>query len=373
MSREKATSLKARIQSFEARTRERTAHSALELAYAGFSFDPTGTSDDAVVCNFCGKALENWSSSDVPAIEHQKHSPSCILFNAHEMKARLLSFKYGLHAIKGASLRSLALNGLFMYNIKNSSPHMICIHCGFSCAVVGSQMHKIAPRINELHLWHAPKCIPTQAEHAEQMQKNAQDDSTKTCFVNKVISREVCLRAGTRYRIKLDEHPENNIEVITPNGSELMTTGDLPAKADFQKRSRFRGVGKKAANKKPNLLDTSFLESSFSEAAAHEDSPLENNAPPQADSPSALENVPEKQAPAAASACKDSALETADGSIQPNPIVSDLAKFLTPEEQSSLPLKDALYLGLARTLEHIREITTQDIEEVRRELSQQFP
>ncbi|KAK0715539.1 hypothetical protein B0H67DRAFT_537983 [Lasiosphaeris hirsuta] len=51
--------------------------SPVELAKAGFFFEPFPGSPDNVVCFLCDKSLDGWEGDDKPLEEHLKHSPSC--------------------------------------------------------------------------------------------------------------------------------------------------------------------------------------------------------------------------------------------------------------------------------------------------------
>lgn len=48
-----------------------------DLAYAGFSWNPTSASPDNVQCFLCNCQLDGWEPADVPAYEHLTHSPDC--------------------------------------------------------------------------------------------------------------------------------------------------------------------------------------------------------------------------------------------------------------------------------------------------------
>ncbi|KAL1843053.1 hypothetical protein VTJ49DRAFT_3188 [Mycothermus thermophilus] len=53
------------------------APSAMELAKAGFFFEPHPKSPDNVVCFLCKKSLDGWEEHDDPVEEHLRHSPTC--------------------------------------------------------------------------------------------------------------------------------------------------------------------------------------------------------------------------------------------------------------------------------------------------------
>ena len=46
----------------------------IDLAKSGFFYTEMG---DAVTCFHCGIKLLKWESSDLPDVEHKKHSPNC--------------------------------------------------------------------------------------------------------------------------------------------------------------------------------------------------------------------------------------------------------------------------------------------------------
>ena len=52
------------------------------LAEEGFFCSPTSLSPDRTICYCCGVALSQWQPTDVPRIEHRKHSPGCQLLKA---------------------------------------------------------------------------------------------------------------------------------------------------------------------------------------------------------------------------------------------------------------------------------------------------
>lgn len=49
----------------------------LQMAKAGFFFQPLPSNPDNVVCFLCNKALDGWEEDDRPLEEHLKHSPEC--------------------------------------------------------------------------------------------------------------------------------------------------------------------------------------------------------------------------------------------------------------------------------------------------------
>ncbi|KAK0620198.1 hypothetical protein B0T14DRAFT_456980 [Immersiella caudata] len=51
--------------------------SPVDLARAGFFFEPFPGSPDNVVCFLCDKSLDGWEEDDKPLEEHLKHSPTC--------------------------------------------------------------------------------------------------------------------------------------------------------------------------------------------------------------------------------------------------------------------------------------------------------
>ncbi|KAK5661212.1 hypothetical protein OQA88_11103 [Cercophora sp. LCS_1] len=51
--------------------------SPVDLARAGFFFEPFSGSPDNVVCFLCNKSLDGWEDEDKPLEEHLKHSPTC--------------------------------------------------------------------------------------------------------------------------------------------------------------------------------------------------------------------------------------------------------------------------------------------------------
>lgn len=49
----------------------------LQMANAGFFFQPLPSNPDNVVCFLCNKALDGWEEDDRPLEEHLKHAPEC--------------------------------------------------------------------------------------------------------------------------------------------------------------------------------------------------------------------------------------------------------------------------------------------------------
>lgn len=49
----------------------------LQLAKAGFVFQPQPSGPDNVACFLCHKALDGWEEDDDPLAEHLKHAPNC--------------------------------------------------------------------------------------------------------------------------------------------------------------------------------------------------------------------------------------------------------------------------------------------------------
>src|SRR5687767_4187065 len=49
------------------------------LAEEGFYYSPTEDNPDCVVCYCCGCRLHSWVYTDIPSVEHNKHSPNCKL------------------------------------------------------------------------------------------------------------------------------------------------------------------------------------------------------------------------------------------------------------------------------------------------------
>lgn len=49
----------------------------LQMAKAGFIFQPLPSNPDNVACFLCNKSLDGWEEDDRPLEEHLKHSPEC--------------------------------------------------------------------------------------------------------------------------------------------------------------------------------------------------------------------------------------------------------------------------------------------------------
>lgn len=60
-----------------ARTRVPCLTRILQMARAGFYFQPWPDNPDNVVCFLCHKAMDGWEDGDDPLHEHLKHAPEC--------------------------------------------------------------------------------------------------------------------------------------------------------------------------------------------------------------------------------------------------------------------------------------------------------
>ena len=49
----------------------------MQLAKAGFYFDPYPENPDNCVCFLCGKGIEGWEADDDPLLEHLQHASDC--------------------------------------------------------------------------------------------------------------------------------------------------------------------------------------------------------------------------------------------------------------------------------------------------------
>lgn len=49
----------------------------MQMAKAGFYFQPYPSNPDNVICFLCSKALDGWEEDDRPLEEHLKHAPEC--------------------------------------------------------------------------------------------------------------------------------------------------------------------------------------------------------------------------------------------------------------------------------------------------------
>jgi hypothetical protein len=49
----------------------------MQLAKAGFFYQPTDTSLDNTTCFLCERSLDGWESGDNAIVEHLKHAPQC--------------------------------------------------------------------------------------------------------------------------------------------------------------------------------------------------------------------------------------------------------------------------------------------------------
>lgn len=49
----------------------------MQLAEAGFYYNPTQNSADSCTCFLCGSSLDGWKAGDNPALEHATHVPHC--------------------------------------------------------------------------------------------------------------------------------------------------------------------------------------------------------------------------------------------------------------------------------------------------------
>ncbi|OAG33117.1 hypothetical protein NEIG_02300 [Nematocida sp. ERTm5] len=378
MSIEKITSFESRVQTFETFGWSCSFQDIKTLAHAGFARDAVGGSNDGVICHFCNKALDGWDRTDIPYHEHRIHSPKCILFNLDTTEARARSFKYGQHRIAMKAIKFLAASGVFLYNIEDpNQPHLFCFNCGFNCKIASQIFCKTAMRINELHMWHSSTC----AEEVK-IEKEARGNklNKKEYFSCQLVKGKVNALQETRYVIDLNELTSNNIEIHTPSWSHVMTSGCLPKKNLL--------YAEKEPNKQAPISEISQESEKESHASASKkDRPLsspEDSISPisSADQRDSAEKEP-TESPAMLCVTESPGVlekkvqivvpETILDEIRPDELILQLNEFITPEERASLPIKDALALGLSKMLEQIRDITNQDIEDVRQEMSQLLP
>lgn len=385
MPREKATSLKSRLRTFKANGWKCPYLNVLDLAYAGFSMDLSGSADDAVVCDFCNKALESWSESDVPSIEHKKHSPFCILFESHMLEARILSFKYAALSISGSSMRALAVNGLFLYNIKDSRPHMLCFNCGFSCTIIGEDAHKVGPRIRELHAWHNKDCLSDINALTREREENESFIIDTTDYpIYQIISRKIDLKSIPKYTIRLVGQPHENIQLEIPGHPiRVMSSSNLPRPSNqftWQKTVKNIIPAELVTSTEASVHNTFSAPESDSTVSIYipeiTAAPVQTLEHTSADKNKTTIEVPNEESHPDPLAKQNSAevytehpVEKASGSE----LLLELGRFLTDEEKRTVPLKDALSMALKKMLAHLREITSHDIEAVRQEISNMLP
>ncbi|KAI5133572.1 uncharacterized protein NESG_02429 [Nematocida ausubeli] len=393
MAIEKITSLKSRVKTFEGDEWGTPQHSAEILAYAGFARDLSEKSADAVICQFCGKALDGWDKEDIPWKEHKMHSSDCILFHMHKAQARMESFKWGEHRMVGPARVSAASHGLFLYNIEDNVPNMFCFNCGFNCRISGEERAHTGPRIKELHGWHNKKCSMEIAEIENRM--FIEDDlDENSYFYMQLIAGKVDTAKMPVYTIGLPETAINNIELKTESGTEYMTSRRLPSRRNLSEEKKKTVPEENSSTKKKSTLkrkksedsqtpeteesgnnenrftptlnpsseNISFIQQSAETEKTHSSHRESTDLLSMSESPEVLEKVEPS--------LDSSASETRE--IIPDELVIQLNYFITSEEKAALPIKTALYQGLSKMLEEIRQITNQDIEDVRQEISQLF-
>lgn len=403
MSKEKTTSVKTRIDTFEKDALEETHPSIVEFAFAGFSRDLTGKTNDSVVCEFCSKPLESWSSTDIPIVEHQKHAGYCPLFQIHTKKGRAQISQYGPSPFGDVAIKNLSRDWLILYGIDKNTSMIFCVNCDFICEPTGNSFYSATPKIKGLHNWHSPECKEEREEMDSTEEENRFIYSTDYFFY-RLLSGQINIEKVTKYKITFDKEVKNNIIIETPMGTKEMSSSRLHKKEDSYKNQKESIQGdKKQQQQQPEepteLEDAACMhakdkstEEDFSggpagdstgkriSSAAEEEKGVEievdmSSSMEMKESPierlvKEIAQIPEKIAQKIEKAPKIS--EEGITLIQPEGIVAQLSTFLTEEEKNTLPIKNALVLGLSRMMEQIRQITSQDIENVRLDMQGLF-
>ncbi|KAI5189617.1 hypothetical protein NEMIN01_0570 [Nematocida minor] len=416
MPKEKTTSLQSRLSTFRKGNWSLAHPDMNDLAYAGFSMDESGTAPDAVICDFCMKALENWCESDVPVREHEKHASYCPLFQLHTLQGRYYTFQFGNHNISGSARKAMASLGFVFYFIEKKYPSIFCSNCDFACQIVGDEMHLATPRIKELHKWHSIECAKSREGIEEEIGNNLRPPRTESFFYS-LISGKVDFDKITKYSIHLTTELNNNIKIETPTWSEYMTSLSLPKKEMLYKHKESSegeiNEGEHSVSAEQTLQSRQELSSSH-EASNANISAFEGHPSIQASAEKAVQHPADEPRQTLKGLARNSlamlaetgtepetkenaydalliekisaipwesvdspedALSSSKTSVQevsPDGIVTQLCSFISEEEKSTLRIRDALILGLKRMIKHIRNITTQDIDNVTSEILQMF-
>ncbi|EJT99305.1 BIR-domain-containing protein [Dacryopinax primogenitus] len=67
--------------------------SSEKMAHAGFHYTPDARAVDLVTCVYCNVELDGWQPKDDPMAEHQRKSPTCVLFTAGDRTGVKISLR----------------------------------------------------------------------------------------------------------------------------------------------------------------------------------------------------------------------------------------------------------------------------------------
>jgi hypothetical protein len=57
----------------------------VQLAEAGWYYDPSPEQQDGVTCPYCSLSLDGWDAGDDPLEEHRRRAPDCLFFALKEL------------------------------------------------------------------------------------------------------------------------------------------------------------------------------------------------------------------------------------------------------------------------------------------------
>ncbi|KAI5184813.1 hypothetical protein NEHOM01_0415 [Nematocida homosporus] len=374
----KHTSLEDRLQSFRPWRRDLPAKKA--LAYTGFTNDRETPTNDAVICVYCQKQLEGWLPEEIPAEEHFRHSPHCILSTPHLIESRTMSFKTGTLRFLPRVATALATDGLFLYNLNKTSNDLFCYVCGFYCSLIDSRDRHVAVvvAIRKAHHAFSPHCRARRASLAADSLGNK--DSLPTHFLYRLISLQVSPADLVHHELDLAQTPHTVVVTHRPQPNALKVSlapmsapsgpfsppSDSPSPPASPQSSDSQTTASLSSDSSPRPVATTQTETETQTPPPTQ--PRATINPPQANptilTPQATQTP--QTTPATATVTPPDSVQAI---YQVDPVVADLATFLSTEEKTTYTLKDSLRVGLSRMLAKAREVTDLEMEKTRAELT----
>ncbi|OAG29763.1 hypothetical protein NEDG_00896 [Nematocida displodere] len=214
MALEQQTTLQDRLQTFK-RWKTPFLHPE-DLAYAGFVKDTDSSMSDAVMCVFCRKPLEGWQENESPFVEHERHSPDCVLFNLHDARAREAMFKHGFHTFPDTAVKDLSRKGLVLYNLTPGTVDLFCYACGFICSIDRACSRSLGRKVKELHTQATPVCYIT---HRVRMEKKGRGAYLANSPFSQVLAKKVDIQTMPRVFVSMEE---GKLCTSTPSVEEVV-------------------------------------------------------------------------------------------------------------------------------------------------------
>ncbi|KAI5181445.1 hypothetical protein NEOKW01_1626 [Nematocida sp. AWRm80] len=324
----KYNTVSQRLETFKEWRQERPGKE--DLAYAGFIWEPSKKSSDAVVCVWCDKSLEGWDPTDVPMVEHYQHQPMCTLSSLHQIQNRQETLTATLPDITVPTSLKLASNGIFSYNLVPEEKSFFCYMCGLWVTIsANASMLGFASKSHILHSKLSPECRYARVKHSNPACPKPTLKEIQTMFYFKLLSNQIDLSSWKKYDL-----------------TKVQTKAALSKLLGIQSTDPRESLDLSESN---ISIDTISL------------STLPKNTFPTA--PALQENL----LPSISTEPKDSSACTIRLS-EVDPVVKDLLEYLTKEEAETLPIKEALFLGLQRLIAQTKQVIDKDIETLKEEI-----